>query len=106
MAITGVFFYYVFVYHIGKGEQLAGAALLAVFFNAINIANFLAMAPIASLSARIGKKPTLVLMLAMSAVAYASLLFTFSNSDDSFIRRASVFGSHPPGRSSCSGRAS
>ncbi len=40
MAVTGIFFYYVFVYHIGKGEQLAGAALLAVFFNAINIASF------------------------------------------------------------------
>ncbi len=93
MAVTGIFFYYVFVYHIGKGEQLAGAALLAVFFNAINIASFFAMQPIASLSARIGKKPTLILMLAMSAVAYASLLVTFSNSDDSFIRQSIVFGS-------------
>jgi glycoside/pentoside/hexuronide:cation symporter, GPH family len=93
MAVTGIFFYYVFVYHIGKGEQLAGAALLAVFFNAINIASFIAMQPLALLSARIGKKPTLVLMLAMSAVAYASLLVTFSNSDDSFIRHSIVFGS-------------
>jgi len=92
MAITGVFFYYVFVYHIGKGEQLVGAALLAVFFNAINIANFLAMAPIASLSARIGKKPTLALMLAMSAVAYASLLVTFSNTDGSFLSGSFSFG--------------
>ena len=92
MAITGVFFYYVFVYHIGKGEQLGGAALLAVFFNAINIATFLTMAPIAALSARIGKKSTLVLMLAMSAVAYASLLVTFTNSDDSFIRYGFTLG--------------
>jgi GPH family glycoside/pentoside/hexuronide:cation symporter len=92
MAITGVFFYYVFVYHIGKGEQLEGAALLAVFFNAINIATFLAMAPIAALSARIGKKSTLELMLAMSAVAYASLLVTFTNSDDSFIRYGFTLG--------------
>ena len=93
MAVTGIFFYYVFVYHIGKGEQLAGAALLAVFFNAINIASFVAMQPLASLSARIGKKPTLILMLAMSAVAYASLLVTFSNSDDSFIRHSIDIGS-------------
>jgi GPH family glycoside/pentoside/hexuronide:cation symporter len=92
MAITGVFFYYVFVYHIGRGQQLAGAALLAVFFNAINISNFLAMAPIASLSARIGKKPTLVLMLAMSALAYASLAVTFTNSDESFISRGFSLG--------------
>ena len=91
MAVTGIFFYYVFVYHLGKGEQLAGAALLAVFFNAINVATFIAMAPIASLSARIGKKPTLVLMLAMSAVAYASLPVTFTNSDDSFIRHSFTF---------------
>jgi len=92
MAITGVFFYYVFVYHIGRGEQLVGAELLAVFFLAINIANFVAMAPMASLSARIGKKPTLVLMLAMSAVAYASLLVTFSNSDASFLKSSFVIG--------------
>jgi GPH family glycoside/pentoside/hexuronide:cation symporter len=92
MAITGVFFYYVFVYHIGKGQQLAGAALLAVFFNAINISNFLAMAPIASLSARIGKKPTLILMLAMSAVAYVSLAVTFTNSDASFFTRSFSVG--------------
>lgn len=92
MAITGIFFYYVFIYHIGKGEQLHGVALLAFFFNAINIANFVAMAPIASLSARIGKKPTLLLMLAMSAVAYASLLFTFSNSDGSFLSYTFHFG--------------
>jgi GPH family glycoside/pentoside/hexuronide:cation symporter len=86
MAITGVFFYYVFVYHIGRGEQLAGAALLAVFFNTINAANFLAMAPIASLAGRIGKKPALLLLLAMSAVAYASLVFTFTSGDESFLR--------------------
>ncbi len=92
MAVTGIFFYYVFVYHIGRGEQLAGAALLAVFFNTINIASFLAMAPLASLSARMGKKMTLVLMLAMSAVAYASLLLTFTNSEESFIRYSFSFG--------------
>ena len=92
MAITGIFFYYIFVYHIGKGEQLAGAALLAVFFNTINIATFIAMAPLASLSARIGKKATIILMLAMSAVAYASLMVTFTNTDDSFIRYSFAFG--------------
>ena len=86
MAITGIFFYYVFVYHIGRGEQLVGAALLAVFFNGINIANFIAMAPIASLSSRLGKKPTLLLLLAMSAVAYVSLQWTFTNDEASFVR--------------------
>jgi GPH family glycoside/pentoside/hexuronide:cation symporter len=92
MAVTGVFFYYVFVYHIGKGQQLAGAALLAVFFNAINVSNFLAMAPIASLSTRIGKKPALILMLAMSALAYISLAVTFTNSDESFVSRSFSLG--------------
>jgi len=92
MAITGVFFYYVFVYHIGKGEQLVGAELLAVFFLAINISNLVAMAPMASLSERIGKKPTIILMLAMSTVAYASLLVTFSNSDRAFFSSSFAIG--------------
>ena len=85
MAVTGVFFYYVFVYHVGRGDQLAGAALLAVFFNTINIANVLAMAPIASLASRIGKKTTLLLLLGMSALAYASLFVTFTSDPGSTI---------------------
>ncbi len=92
MAVTGIFFYYVFVYHIGRGEQLRGVALLAVFFNSINIANFLALSPIAALSGRIGKKPTLLVLLAMSAVAYASLWFTFTNSEGSFLSHTFSFG--------------
>jgi len=92
MAITGIFFFYVFVYHIGKGEQLKGVALSAVFFNAINITNFLAMSPIAALSNRLGKKPTLQLMMAMSAVAYISLWFTFSNHDSVFISHTFSIG--------------
>ncbi|HPI73438.1 MAG TPA: MFS transporter [bacterium] len=92
MAVTGIFFYYVFVYHIGRGEQLRGVALLAVFFNSINIANFLALSPIAALSGRIGKKPTLLVLLGMSAVAYASLWFTFTNSEASFLSHTFCIG--------------
>jgi len=92
MAVTGIFFYYVFVYHIGRGGQLRGVALLAVFFNSINLANFLALSPIAALSGRIGKKPTLLVLLGMSAVAYASLWFTFTNNEASFISHTFSFG--------------
>ncbi|MBN1542210.1 MFS transporter [candidate division KSB1 bacterium] len=93
MAVTGIFFYYVFVYHIGKGQQLKGVAFLAIFFNTINIANFLAMSPIAALSARIGKKPTLLIMLSMSALAYASLGLTFTNHEPSFLNYTLALGS-------------
>lgn len=85
MSITGVFFVYIFLYHVTHGDQRAGSAYLAVFFNAINVANLLAMAPIAALTDRIGKKPCLLIMLAMSAVAYASLWFTFTNGPGSFL---------------------
>jgi len=86
MSLTGIFFFYVFVYHIAKGQQSAGAAYLAIFFNAINISNFLAMEPVARSCDRFGKKPTLLFMLAMSALAYASLWYTFTNGDSSFYR--------------------
>jgi GPH family glycoside/pentoside/hexuronide:cation symporter len=92
MAVTGIFFYYLFVYHIGSGNQVVGASLLAIFFNTINLANVFAMAPIAWLATRLGKKGTLILLLAMSAVAYATLLVTLSNDEGSFIRPTLALG--------------
>lgn len=85
MSITGIFFVYIFLYHITTGDQKVGSAYLAVFFNAINVSNLLAMAPVAALTDRIGKKSCLLFMLAMSAVAYASLWFTFGNSPGAFM---------------------
>ena len=92
MAVTGIFFYFVFVYHLGKGDQVAGASLLAIFFNTINLANVLAMGPVAWLATRLGKKETLILLLIMSAVAYASLALTFTNDEQSFIQPAFMPG--------------
>jgi len=85
MAITGIFFVFIFLHHIGRGNQESGSASLAVFFNGINVACFLAMAPVAMLTERIGKKPALLLMLAMSTVAYISLWFTFSNAETAYV---------------------
>jgi len=85
MAVTGIFFVFIFLHYIGRGNQASGSTYLAVFFNAINVFCFLAMAPIAMLTERIGKKPALILMLVMSTVAYISLWFTFSNSDSAYL---------------------
>jgi len=85
MGLTGIFFMYVFLYHISQGDQKAGAAYLAVFFSAINIACLLAMPLAAGLSDFLGKKRCLLLMLAMSTVAYASLWFTFTNSAGAYL---------------------
>jgi glycoside/pentoside/hexuronide:cation symporter, GPH family len=84
MMVTGMFFVYIFLYHIGRGDQKQGAFFMGVFFFAINFATLGAMAPIASLTDRLGKKVSLLLMLVMSAVAYFSLWFTFTNADGAF----------------------
>ena len=94
MAVTGIFFVYIFLYHVGpSADQKVGSAYLAVFFNTINIVCFLAMAPVAALTDRIGKKPALLLMLAMSAVAYLSLWFTFTNAPASYFHFVMPWGS-------------
>ncbi|MEI7898745.1 MAG: MFS transporter [bacterium] len=85
MCLTGIFFYYIFVYHIAAGDQKAGPLYQAVFFLSINVANLLAMAPVAALTERVGKKPSLLIMLMMSAVAYATCWFTLSNAPGAFL---------------------
>jgi GPH family glycoside/pentoside/hexuronide:cation symporter len=85
MALTGIFFVYVFIYHIAQGQQVAGTAYVAIFFNSINIANLLAMPLIALLTDRIGKRTSLLLMLTMSGLAYASLWITCGNAPGAFI---------------------
>ena len=84
MAATGIFFVYIFLYHITHGDQKSGSAYLAIFFNAINISSLIAMPLVARLSDRIGKKRSLLLMLVLSSIAYFSLWFTFSNGPGSF----------------------
>ena len=93
MQVTGVFFAFIFLYHITQGDQRAGTAYLAVFFNALNVFSLCSMAPVAWLTDRIGKKNSLLAMLMMSAVAYATLWFTFTNVPGAFLRIPLPWGS-------------
>jgi len=79
MAVTGIFFMYIFLYHLSKGDQVLGAAYMAIFFSAINISCLLSMPLVAKLSEVLGKKRCLLLMLSMSILAYLSLWVTFTN---------------------------
>lgn len=86
MISTGMFFFYIFVYHIGNGNLKDGTGYLGAYFTATNLANVaIGMVFIAWLSERIGKKPVLLLCLAGSAVAYASFWFTSSNASEAFV---------------------
>ena len=76
MAVTTCFFYYVMVYHVSGGDNINGTAKLAIFYNSINIATFLAMFLIVRLTDRIGKKPALMTLMLLSSITYASLWFT------------------------------
>lgn len=85
MNVTGFFFFFLLIYYVGKGDQTLGATSRAVMYNTISVATFLATAPVAMLTDRIGKKAALLLTLAMSAVAYASLGFTFTTVDGAYV---------------------
>jgi GPH family glycoside/pentoside/hexuronide:cation symporter len=61
MAITGIFFMYIFLYHISKGDQVLGAAYMAIIFTAINVTCPLAMPIVAKLSESLGKKKCLLI---------------------------------------------
>jgi Na+/melibiose symporter-like transporter len=76
MIITGVFFYYVMIYHTSGGEMTLGAKQWGIFCNTINVATFLAMAPVVRVTDRLGKKPTLLLLLVLGSLTYASVWFT------------------------------
>lgn len=85
MAVTGIFFTYIFLYYISKGDQKVGAAYMAIFFNSINISCLVAMPFIAKLTDYLGKKRCLLALLAMSAVAYLSLWLTFTDGSGAFL---------------------
>lgn len=78
MMVTGVFFFYLITYHVGAGHFKTGTVWWGTFVNTINVAAFLAMAPVASITGRLGKKTTLVAGLAISAVVYASVWWTLT----------------------------
>jgi GPH family glycoside/pentoside/hexuronide:cation symporter len=85
MSITGVFFLYVFIYHLGNGSASTGATYWPLFANAINITSFIAMGLVATLTVRIGKKASLIGCLIMSTAAYGSIWFTLSNSPAGYV---------------------
>ena len=76
MAVTGSFFYYVMVYHVSAGDNSTGAIRLAVFSNTYNVATFAGMALMVRFTDRVGKKPALLTLLLLSALAYLSVYFT------------------------------
>jgi GPH family glycoside/pentoside/hexuronide:cation symporter len=77
MNVTGVFFYYIYLYRVGQGNQEFGAKEWGFFCNAINVATFLALFLIPILTDRIGKKQTVLLSMLLSAVAYGTVFWTF-----------------------------
>ena len=85
MSITGMFFLYVFLYHLSHGSTSTGATYYPIFANVINISSFIAMGLVAALTDRLGKKTALIGCLAMSTVAYGSIWFTLSNSSVGYV---------------------
>ena len=77
MAVTGSFFYFVMVYSVSGGDNRLGTSKLAIFSNTYNIATFLGMFVMVRFTDRLGKKPALMSLMLASALAYASLWFTF-----------------------------
>ena len=85
MVITGIFFRYVFYYHVGKGNLREGAAYYGMWAYSVNLSTIIVgIAGMAWLSERIGKKPALLCGLALSAVGYGSIGLTVSNADGAF----------------------
>ena len=63
MVITGIFFRYVFYYHIANGDIRMGASYYGTYCNSINLVNlFIGMVAMAWVTDRIGKKSALLLV--------------------------------------------
>ena len=85
MVITGIFFRYVFYYHIANGDIRMGASYYGTYCNSINLVNlFIGMVAMAWVTDRIGKKPALLVCMAMSVVTYGSLWFAFSTAPSAY----------------------
>jgi len=85
MVITGIFFRYVFYYHIANGDIRMGASCYGTYCNSINLVNlFIGMIAMAWVTDRIGKKPALLVCMAMSVVTYGSLWFAFSTAPSAY----------------------
>jgi len=95
MSLTGMFFFYVFLYHLSQGSASLGATYWPIFANVINIASFVAMGWLATMTARLGKKAVLIGCLIMSAIAYGTIWFTLSNGPGAYFNLPLPWG--PPG---------
>jgi GPH family glycoside/pentoside/hexuronide:cation symporter len=62
-------------------------------YNTISVAALLATSPIARFTTRVGKKVSLLVALAMSAVAYASLGWSFTNVEGAYLTLNLPWGS-------------
>jgi glycoside/pentoside/hexuronide:cation symporter, GPH family len=76
MSVTGIFFYYVFVYGVGNTMK-AGATEYGWFATAINSSTLAGTLLVAWLSERAGKKQTVITLMGFSALAYASVWWVF-----------------------------
>jgi GPH family glycoside/pentoside/hexuronide:cation symporter len=76
MSVTGIFFYYLFIYRVGGGMK-EGATEWGWFVTAITVATLLGTPLVAWLSGWFGKKASVMALMALSAVAYASVWWTF-----------------------------
>jgi GPH family glycoside/pentoside/hexuronide:cation symporter len=77
MCVSGIFFYYVFVYRIG-GSMKAGATAWGWFVTAITLATLAGTPAVAWLAQHWGKKQTTMALMLASAVAYGSMWWTFT----------------------------
>ncbi len=94
MQITGIFFYYLMIYHMSGSNMEKGAAQWGIFCNAINIATVIAMAPVVKLTDKLGKKPALALLMLASVLTYASVWFTVRPQTAGWVLDFSSFFQH------------
>jgi len=76
MCVTGIFFYYLFVYRMAD-SMAAGATEWGWFVMSLCVSTLAGTPLVVWLSERAGKKQTMIGLLALSAVAYASVWWTF-----------------------------
>lgn len=77
MCVSGIFFYYVFVYRIG-GSMKDGATAWGWFITGITLATLVGTPAVAWLTQHWGKKQTTMALMLASSVAYASMWWTFT----------------------------
>jgi GPH family glycoside/pentoside/hexuronide:cation symporter len=75
-SVTGIFFYYLFLYRLGGGMK-AGATEWGWFVTVTTVATLAGTPLVAWAAQRIGKKQTVIALMALSACAFVSVKWTF-----------------------------